>query len=128
MTFGRFCDIIKVIRKLIVKLEFDKGSMDLKEVIISADGDSIVYLVPDAVANDLKKYCIYFCDKWMKTSPHAQKYKIKGGYCYNEADFIDYLNEYVFPEQQSVFVKNLGWTDLGSNLPAEYKDLPYFNF
>ena len=85
----------------------------MKEVIISADGDSIVYLVPDAVANDLKKYCIYFCDKWMKTSPHAQKYKIKGGYCYNEADFIDYLNEYVFPEQQSVFVKNLGWTDLG---------------
>ena len=24
-TFGRFCDIIKVIRKLIVKLEFDEG-------------------------------------------------------------------------------------------------------
>ena len=100
----------------------------MKEVIISADGDSIVYLVPDAVANDLKKYCIYFFDKWMKTSPHAQKYKIKGGYCYNEADFIDYLNEYVFPEQKSVFVKNLGWTCLGSNLPAEYKDHPYFNF
>lgn len=27
----------------------------MKEVIISADGDSIVYLVPDAVANDLRK-------------------------------------------------------------------------
>ena len=28
-TFGRFCDIIKVIRKLIVKLEFD-GGMKMK--------------------------------------------------------------------------------------------------
>ena len=71
---------------------------------------------------------VHFCDKWMKTSPNAKKYKIKGGYCYNEADFIDYLNEYAFPEEKSVFVKNLGWTDLGRNLPAEYKDHPYFNF
>ena len=31
----------------------------MKEVIISADGDSIVYLVPDAVANDLRKYCLF---------------------------------------------------------------------
>ena len=49
----------------------------MKEVIISADGNSIVYLVPDAVASDLRKYCIYFCDKWTKTSPDAKKYKIK---------------------------------------------------
>ena len=100
----------------------------MKEVIISADGDSCVYLVPDAVADDLRGYCISFCDKWMKTSLHAGKYKVKGGYCYNEADFIDYLNAYVFPEQKSVFVKNLGWTDLGKNLPEEYKGHPYFNF
>ena len=100
----------------------------MKEVIISADGDSIVYLVPDAVAEDLSNYCISFCDKWMKTSPDAQKYKTKEGYCYDEEDFIDYLNEYVFPEQQSVFVKNLGWTNLGKNLPEEYRNHPYFNF
>ena len=100
----------------------------MKEVIISADGDSKVYLVPKAVANDLRKYCIEFCDKWMKTSHHAKKYKINGVYCFNEEDFIDYLNAYVFPEQKSVFVKNLGWTDLGRNLPAEYKGHPYFNF
>ena len=98
------------------------------EVIISADGDSKVYLVPDVVANDLNKYCIEFCDKWMKTSPNAKKYKINGGYCFNEEDFIYYLNEYVFREQKSVFVKNLGWTDLGSNLPDEYNEYPFFNF
>ena len=98
----------------------------MKEVIISADGDSMVYLVPDEVANDLSKYCIEFCDKWMVTSPHAKKYRVRGGYCYDETDFIEYLNEYVFPTQKSVFVKNLGWT--GGNLPEEYQDYPYFNF
>ena len=80
------------------------------------------------MANDLNKYCIEFFDKWMKTSPNAKKYKINGGYCFNEEDFIYYLNEYVFREQKSVFVKNLGWTDLESNLPDEYKEYPYFNF
>ena len=100
----------------------------MKEVIISADGDSVVYSVPDVVADNLRKYCIEFCDKWMKTSSHARKYKIKGGYCFNEADFIEYLNEYVFSDQESTFVRNLGWTDLGKDIPDEYKDLPYFNF
>lgn len=45
----------------------------MKEIIISADGDSVVYSVPDDVANHLRKYCIEFCDKWMKTSPHAKR-------------------------------------------------------
>lgn len=38
----------------------------MKEIIISADGNSVVYSVPDDVANHLRKYCIEFCDKWMK--------------------------------------------------------------
>lgn len=100
----------------------------MKEIIISADGSSVVYSVPDAVAYDLRKYCIEFCDKWMKTSPDAKRFRVKGGYCYSEADFIDYLNTYVFPDQKSVFVKDLGWTDLGRKLPEEYRELPYFNF
>ena len=100
----------------------------MKEVIISADGDSKVYLVPDVVANNLREYCIEFSHKWMMASPNAEKYRMNGGYCFNEADFIDYLNEYIFPEQKSVLVKSLGWTDLGENLPVEYQGLPYFNF
>lgn len=100
----------------------------MKEVILSADGDSVVYLVPDVVADDLKKFCIFFCDKWIKTGPAAAKYKIKGVFSFNEADFIHYLNTYAFPEQRSVLVKNLGWTNFGRDLPAEYQDHPYFNF
>ena len=100
----------------------------MKEVILSADGDSYVYRVPDDVAENLSDYCIEFCDRWMKTGPDAKKYKIKGGYCFNEADFIDYLNRFVFPDEKSVLVKNLGYTDLGKRLPAKYKNHPYFNF
>lgn len=100
----------------------------MKEVILSADGDSVVYLVPDEVADNLRKYCIEFCDKWLRTSPYAKRYRVKGVYCYNESNFIDYLNKYVFPEQRSVLVRNLGWTDFEAGLPSEYKDHPYFNF
>ena len=100
----------------------------MKQVILSADGDSVVYSVPDAVAENLAKYCIEFCDKWLRTSPHAKQYRVRGGLCYNEADFIDYLNRWVFPEEPSVFLKNLGWTDLGRSLSPEYRSLPYFNF
>ena len=25
-------------------------------------------------------------------------------------------------------IRNLGWTDLGKNLPEEYRSLPYYNF
>lgn len=101
----------------------------MKEVILSADGDSVVYLVPDVVAENLAKYCIRFCDRWLKTSPKAKKYRVGDGVCYDEGDFIEYLNLHVFPKgEQSVLVKNLGRTDLGRNLPEEYRDHPYFNF
>ena len=100
----------------------------MKEIILSADSDSVVYLVPDIVAENLCEYCIEFCDKWLWKSPDAKRFRIGPGVCYNEADFIDYLNRYIFPEQKSVLVKNLGWTDLGKNLPSEYKSHPHFNF
>lgn len=48
--------------------------------------------------------------------------------CYNEADFIDYLNKYLFPNQPAILIENLGWTELGKNLPEKYREYPYFNF
>ena len=100
----------------------------MKNVVISADGDRKVYSVPDIVADDLRKYCIEFCDKWMKSSKHARKYRIQGGYCYNEDDFIEYLNTWIFPDQKSVLVENLGWIDFQSEHPEPYKNCPQFNF
>ena len=63
-----------------------------------------------------------------KESPDAEKFKIHGGVCYSESDFIDYLNQYVFPKEKSEIVENLGWTELGNNLPKDYRQYPYFNF
>jgi hypothetical protein len=100
----------------------------MKKVILSADGDSIVYLVPDDVADNLEEYCLEFCSNWLRYSPDAEKYRKDGILCYTERDFIDYLNAYVFPECESKIVENLGWTNLGDNLPERYKNYPYFNF
>ena len=35
----------------------------MKEVILTADYDKVVYLVPDIVANNLKEYCMQFCNE-----------------------------------------------------------------
>lgn len=100
----------------------------MKEVILSADGDRVVYLVPDVVADNLKKHCLDFCTKWIQTDPRAKKYRKRGFICYNQNDFIDYLNLYVFPAEKSQMVCNLGWIESDDDLPDKYKDTPCFNF
>ena len=104
------------------------GDKRMKEVILSADGNSYLYIVPDEVADNLKEYCLKFCSDWIWNSPNAEKYRFGIGVCYTEADFIEYLNEYLFPDQQSKMIKNLGWTDLGAKLPIEYQNHPFYNF
>ncbi len=100
----------------------------MKYVILSADGDSKVYSVPDDVAEQLDRYCLHFCTKWLRTSPHAKKYRTARGICYNEEDFIEYLNRWVFPEEPSTLVANLGWIDARHPIPQAYADVPKFNF
>ena len=98
----------------------------MKNIIISADGDRMVYSVPDTVADNLEKYCMEFID-WLEASPDAKRYRKKGVMCYDESDFILYLNKYVFPKEQSVFVKNIG-NEYNQRAASEYKDWPSFNF
>lgn len=100
----------------------------MKNIVISADGPRKVYSVPDEVADNLSQYCLTFCTTWMRNSPHGQKYRTQHGWCYNEDDFIAYLNQWIFPKQQSVLVQNLGWIDFDEKLPAPYTDCPAFNF
>ena len=100
----------------------------MKNVILSADGDCVVYSVPDEVADSLREYCIEFCDEWLWKSPDAKKYRSKNGVCYNEEDFIEYLNKWLFPNQISKFVENIGWISKNSQIPQKYKDCPMFNF
>ena len=67
--------------------------------IISADGDSMVCLVPDEAADHLERYCLSFCDIWLHTNPDAEPYRMGSVVSYDEKDFIKYLNTRVFPEQ-----------------------------
>ena len=100
----------------------------MKNVIISADGDRKVYSVPDAVADNLERYCLEFCTIWLKTSPYARKYRVNGVLWYNEDDVIEYLNKWIFAKEQSSLVENLGRIDFDSPLPEKYTDYPEFNF
>ncbi|MBO5219896.1 MAG: hypothetical protein J6C52_10725 [Clostridia bacterium] len=103
----------------------------MKHVILSADGPSCVYAVPDMVADNLEACCMEFCTDWLKNAPEAAKYRVmrSGGvvYCYDERAFIEYLN-LMFPDERSVLVEDLGWTAFEENLPEKYKHFPYFNF
>ena len=103
----------------------------MKHVILSADGPSSVYAVPDRVADNLDAYCMEFDQNWLKNAPEAAKYRVmRGGgivYCYNETACIEYLS-LLFPSQKPVLVENLGWTDFEKELPEKYKHFPYFNF
>jgi len=103
----------------------------MKYIILSADGPSRVFAVPDAVADQLEEYCMEFDQNWLKNAPEAAKYRdMRGGdvvYRFDERAFIEYLN-LMFPEERSVLVEDLGWTAFEENLPEKYKHFPYFNF
>ena len=101
----------------------------MKNVILSADGRSKVYSVPDEVAENLYKHCLYFCTKWIRSGPYAKKYRrAHGCVCYNEDDFVEYLNTWVSPEQPSVPVKDLGFIRWNWLTPFKYRRCPRFNF
>ena len=103
----------------------------MKKVLLSADGEISVFSVPDEIADNLERYCGEFCRRWLHESPDAAKYRVKmggvTGVCYNEKDFIEYLNQYICDEP-SVLIKTLADVYVGDQLPEEYRGLPYFNF
>lgn len=103
----------------------------MKNVLLSADSEISVFSVPDEVADNLEKYCLEFCCHWLHESPDAAKYRVKMGgevgVCYNEKDFIDYLNQYICVEM-SVLITTLTNVYEENKLPEEFIGLPYFNF
>lgn len=103
----------------------------MKYVLLSADGEISVFSVPDKVANNLQKYCLEFCCNWLYQSPEAAKFRVQMGdtvgVCYDEKDFIDYLNQYICDEQ-STLIATLTDVYGEENLPKEYIGLPYFDF
>ena len=100
----------------------------MEYILLSADSVPSVYLVPEAVVNDLAKYCNNFWD-WMQTNPCADKHRVDFngylGFCYDEHDFIEYLNTWIFPDAPSRLVEKLNDFD---DIPIKYKNCKSFNF
>ena len=55
----------------------------MKQVILSADNDLKVYLVPDFVAEAFDRLCLDFSRNWRVLQVHPR-------YWFNEEDFIEY--------------------------------------
>lgn len=103
----------------------------MAEVILSHDSEAMLYSVPAEVAADLERYCMDFATNWVWHGPENGKYLHKCGEnqygaVYDAPDFIEYLNNWVFPERKSELVKGLGCYD--DEIPEEYWNCPRFNF
>lgn len=110
--------------------EHKKRVKGMKEVILSHDSEAVIYSVPDVVADNLINVCQDFAINWVWHSGDNSKYLqlINNQYVavFGAEDFIDYLNNHLYPEHKSVEVKRLGCYDY--EIPDEYKHLPRFNF
>ena len=84
----------------------------MKNVVLSADGERSVYLVPDEAADNLEELASGHFYGWLENDPSA---------C-----LIEYLAQR-FPDTPARFVEALG-IDFGAPLPGEYKSCPAFNF
>lgn len=102
----------------------------MKNVLLSHDGTVSMYSVPDEVAEHLGEYCEDFSANWIWKNPNGRKLmkNILGTVVavYDGDDFIDYLNEWLFPKQLSRLVKRLDF--YFNEVPEEYKKYPHFNF
>ncbi len=93
----------------------------MKHVILSADNELKVWLVPDAVAESLGTLCSDFSRNW-------KTLQVRPRDGFDETDFIEYLNEKVCGDEKCVFVETLGREYRRKKWPERYRKCPHFNF
>ena len=76
----------------------------MKKIYVKVEYTLSEVMVPDYIANDIKKYVKMF-DKWLldKDNNHGYWEKINGrnyGVCFDVNAFVLYLNEYVVKEKK----------------------------
>lgn len=103
----------------------------MAQVILSHDSEAVIYRVPAEVAANLDVFCWEFAANWVWNGPENGKYLRKisenqYGAVFGAPDFIDWLNRWEFPGQDSRAVKALGCYD--DEIPREYSHLPKYNF
>lgn len=87
-----------------------------------------MYSMPDKVEKRLSKYCYEFYNNWLLTSRHAKQYWKNSGLCYDEHDFIEYLNKWKSRKEPSILIETLLWVQTREDLPDHYKNLRWFSF
>lgn len=81
----------------------------MEKLMLSADGDIMLYEVDKQILNDFDNLIDEFFI-WKKTN------------CYTEQLFIKFLQQ-KYESNKIKFIKNIG-----SIVPKEYKDIKYYNF
>lgn len=101
----------------------------MKYVFLGAWGPLNIYSVPEEVANNLEEYCNGYIE-WLREGNDKEKYYGKGySFSYDENDFIEYLNKYIFPDRQSEFIITPKIGERGEYIiPEKFKDCPFFRF
>ncbi len=127
-TFGE-CTI-EIYHNGIVFYEQNDDDREMKEVILSADGNLSLYLVPAEVADNLADICNEFASNYVwhggKSGKFLKLYEEQYVAFFTEVDFIEYLNTELYPQKKSIKLKTLGSFDDG--VPEDYKHLPWYNF
>ncbi len=116
----------------------------MRYILLSADHEPTLYEVPDALAEHLSDWAEAFLENvyapgslFRKTArePSGKTYAI---YCYDEQDFVIWLNqqditndqkvqepESMSPEERELILKT---AEMERNYPYEQQQYPWFNF
>lgn len=122
---------VEIYHNNIVFYEQTDDSREMKEVVLSADGDLSLYLVPAEVADNLVTVANEFAYNYVWHGEKSGKFlKLCGeqyGAVFDETDFIEYLNTVLYPDKLSKKIKTFQAAD-DEDVPEEYRKYPYYNF
>ena len=97
----------------------------MKKVLLGDDYDCNVYLVPNEVADNLRKYCMEYCDWLRGASPEAERLRKRRRPTPDADHFVRfYLNKIRFPQYESKLVEELD----GVRSPIKFEDMPDGSF
>ncbi|MBQ2989503.1 MAG: hypothetical protein IJD59_10400 [Clostridia bacterium] len=122
---------IEIYHNNIMFYEQTDDTREMKEVVLSADGDPSLYLVPAEVADHLATVANEFASEYVWHGEKSGRFLTLCGEqyvaCYTEEDFIEYLNTVLYPDKPSKKLKTFEASDDG-DVPEEYRKYPYYNF
>ncbi len=121
---------IEIYHNNIMFYEQTDDTREMKEVILSADGDLSLYLVPADVADNLATVATTFASDYVWHGEKSGKFLKLCGEQYvaffTEEDFVEYLNTVLYPQKPSKKLKILCGFD--EEVPKEYARVPRYHF